>query len=141
VLKLLLWVCELWLDRTVGTDNEPGLKIWDRYFHDLLVDPVRYRYGGPMWVVRSLTRWIPTPDLFIILDGPAHVLQARKQEVTPEETARQLCAYRDLAARLEGSVVVNVARDLDSVISDAATATKACLERKRSMARHDTTGV
>ena len=34
------------------------------------------------------------------IDAPADVIQARKQETTPEETARQVEAYRAMAAKL-----------------------------------------
>ena len=30
--------------------------IFDRYFHDVLVDPRRYRYGGPSWYAKFLAR-------------------------------------------------------------------------------------
>ncbi|MEX1326670.1 MAG: hypothetical protein AB1Z29_07710, partial [Desulfobacterales bacterium] len=55
------------------------LVIFDRYYHDLLVDPYRFRYGGPMRVVQSFSRIVPTPKLVILLDAPAEVLQSRKK--------------------------------------------------------------
>lgn len=73
--------------------------IFDRYFHDLLVDPLRYRYGGPVWAVKLLDRFVPTPDFLLVLDAPTAVIQARANEVTPEETRRQRAAYRDLSQR------------------------------------------
>lgn len=131
ILKLLLWTLELWLDWVFRMRNRPRLTVWDRYFHDLLVDPARYRYGGPMWVPRLLARFVPKPDLFIILDAPAHILQTRKQEVTMQETVRQRSAYRDLVGSLKSAVVLNAALDLDSVISDATNVTLDCLKGKQ----------
>lgn len=131
VLKLLLWTVELWIDWIFRVRDRPQLTVWDRYFHDLLVDPARYRYGGPMWAPRLLTHFVPEPDLFIILDAPAQILQARKQEVTMEESARQRTAYRDLVTTLKSSVIVNAASDLDIVILDATNLTIAYLNRKR----------
>src|SRR5437660_1236549 len=29
--------------------------LFDRYFHDLFVEPLRYRYGGPSWLARLLS--------------------------------------------------------------------------------------
>jgi hypothetical protein len=58
------------------------LVMHDRHFVDALVDPRRYRYGGPSWLLRLIWRIIPKPDLLILLDAPPAVLQGRKQEVS-----------------------------------------------------------
>lgn len=98
------------------------LVIFDRYYHDLLVDPKRFRYGGPMWLVRWLGKLIPQPDLWILLDAPADVLQARKQEVPFEETARQREAYLKLVEGMKNGVVVDASQNLDEVVSDVNAA-------------------
>jgi thymidylate kinase len=71
-----------------------GLVIFDRYFYDLLVDPNRYRYGGPMWAARFLRGFIPKPDLLFVLDASEDVVLSRKQEITAEEIRRQRRAYQ-----------------------------------------------
>ena len=38
------------------------LVIFDRYYHDLLVDSKRYRYKAPRWVTDLAGRFIPLPD-------------------------------------------------------------------------------
>jgi thymidylate kinase len=84
---------------------------------DGLVDPVRYRYTGPRWLLKLIWRLTPKPDLIILLDAPAEVLQARKQEVPFEVTARQRDAYGRLLAELGGGRVVDVSRPLGHVVS------------------------
>ena len=81
--------------------------IFDRYFHDLLVDPTRYRYSAPKFLAKWVAACIPQPDLWIVLDAPLEVLRQRKQEVTSDETARQREAYLALAAVLESAIVVD----------------------------------
>ena len=39
-----------------------GLVFFDRYYHDLLVDPERYRYGGSATLARGLGALVPRPD-------------------------------------------------------------------------------
>ncbi len=129
-LKLLLWTLEMWIDRLFTLRYNSPLEIWDRYYHDVLVDPKRYRYRGPMWLVRAIGWFAPKPDLFVILDAPAEVLQKRKREVTLEETDRQRKAYAALADRLERSVVVDANRPVDMVVSDVAAAIIARLAEK-----------
>lgn len=94
------------------------LVLFDRYYHDILVDPKRYRYGGPMWLARLVGKIIPKPDLFILLDAPPEVLQSRKQEVPFEETARQREAYLELVRGLENGVVVDASMPLDDVVAE-----------------------
>jgi thymidylate kinase len=99
------------------------LVIFDRYFHDLMVDPDRYRYGaGNAWL-KLVGAFIPKPDLWILLDAPSDVIQGRKAEVPEEETARQVSAYRTLFSRLKNAHVVNanqppelVTFDVESII-------------------------
>lgn len=90
----------------------------DRHFIDILVDIKRYRYGGPLWLLRLIWRLIPKPDLIILLDAPPEVLQARKQEVSFEETAEQRRAYLALVRPLRNGHVVNGAQSLDHVVGD-----------------------
>jgi thymidylate kinase len=92
------------------------LVLHDRHLVDALVDPRRYRYAGPLWLLRLLWRLIPKPDLIILLDAPPGVVQARKQEVPFEETARQREAYLSLVGTMRNGHVVDAARPLDHVV-------------------------
>ncbi len=129
-LKLVLWALEMWIDWLFTTRSGSDLEIWDRYYHDVLVDPKRYRYRGPMWLVRAIGWFVPSPDLLIFLDAPTEVLRDRKREVAAEETERQRQAYRSLADRLERSVVIDANQPVDMVVSDVAAAIIARLAEK-----------
>jgi len=101
------------------------LVLFDRYYDDLLIDPKRYRYGGPMGLARWLRRFIPRPDLFLVLDVPVEKLLERKQEVEPEELQRQVKAYRRFALEtpnaflLDGSLPPEeVAREAREILLD-----------------------
>lgn len=102
-----------------------GLVLFDRYYHDLLADPLRYRYGGPAWLARWVGRAVPVPDLFVVLDAPPEVLQARKAEVSPEESAAARAAYLALAADLPDCRVVDCARPLSRVVAEVAALLRA----------------
>lgn len=115
----------LWFDYFVGwwlrvwpKTARSTLVVFDRYYHDILVDPRRYRYGGPMWLARWVGKLIPQPGLWILLDAPAKVLQERKQEVSFEETARQRESYLKLVGAMKNGVVVDASRDLNDVVAD-----------------------
>jgi thymidylate kinase len=123
LVKLGLW----WADYTLLgylADVFPRLRrstlvLFDRYYHDLLADPIRHRYGGPIWLARFVGRGFPQPHLVILLDAPAEVLYARKQEVSLEETARQRDAYLDVVQKLPNGHVVDASKPIPEVVADA----------------------
>ncbi len=95
-----------------------ALIVNDRHFIDILVDPVRYRYGGPTWALKLIQWVMPKPDAIVLLAGPAEILQARKKEVPVEETARQIELYRALVKGRANSHIVNAAQPFDGVMHD-----------------------
>ena len=95
------------------------LTIYDRYYDDIIVDPLRYRNGTPAWVVKLFGLLIPEPELWIILDCPTEVIQARKAEVAPEETERQRQAYLTLAKTKKNCIVLNTNRNVNEISIDA----------------------
>ncbi len=99
------------------------LVLFDRYYDDLLVDPIRYRYGGPMWMIKLMRRFIPRPNLWLILDVPEEEILRRKQEISLKEIRRQRKAYRRLAGELSNAFILDgslapeeVARQAEDII-------------------------
>lgn len=116
LVKIVVWLIEEWY-ANLFQDQEETLLICDRYYHDLLIDPIRYRYGGPQSVAKLVSKLMPQPDLWVLLDAPAEVLQARKQEVSLEETARQRNAYKKFVQHQKAYVVVDASQSLNRVIT------------------------
>jgi serine acetyltransferase len=98
------------------------LVAFDRHFRDLTVDPRRYRYGGSPALARWAARLVPDPDLWVLLDAPGEILQARKREVPPEESARQRRRYLRLAAGRWNAAIVDGAQARDRVAAAAEDA-------------------
>jgi thymidylate kinase len=97
-------------------DRRDALLICDRYYHDLLIDSIRYRYGGPMWVAKLIGKLMPQPDLWVLLDAPVEVLQTRKQEVSWEESERQRQAYKDFVTAQRVHIITESVQSLDRVV-------------------------
>jgi thymidylate kinase len=126
--KILVWLMEEWY-ANLFQDQRETLLICDRYYHDLLVDPIRYRYGGPAWAARLVGELMPQPNLWILLDADPDVLQARKREVPLEETSRQRTAYLAFVRDQKYYLIVDASQPLDRVIADVANGiTKAPVE-------------
>ena len=125
-LTSLLKLIYYWFDYNLGywLKIRPALVrstfvLFDRYYDDLLVDPRRYRYGGPMWAAKLLCCFIPRPDLWIILDVPEEEIFRRKQEMPLEEVRRQREAYRRLAAELPNAFLIDGSLPLKEVARQA----------------------
>ena len=93
--------------------------ISDRYYNDLLADPIRYRYGASRRLARWAFRFFPKPDLVFVLTGTPEVIHPRKEEVSLEELRKQLMRYHTLASSLgDKGRLINVDRSLDEVITE-----------------------
>lgn len=95
-----------------------ALVVFDRYFDDLGIDPVRLRRRGPMALAKRLSGLLPQPGLCILLDAPPAITQARKREVPPDETARQRAAFLTLVRGRGAAQVVDGSQPLDEVVTD-----------------------
>jgi thymidylate kinase len=114
------------MDFTIGyvVSAHPALArseaiIFDRYFHDLLIDPKRYRYAGPTWLPQLLSRWIPPRQaIFVILDADEELILSRKQELPLHELKRQRLGYKEFAARTPYAMIVTTDKPLDGIVSE-----------------------
>lgn len=119
--KLGLW----WADYALGyvMDIFPRLVrstlvLFDRFYDDLLVDPRRYRFGGPLGLARMVGRCIPRPELVIFLDAPPELVRARKPGAGLGNAIPQRHAYISLVRGLRNGHVVDASRPLDKVVAD-----------------------
>lgn len=116
----------MWLDWLVGyfvlirRRREQGiLVVADRHsLLDILVDPLRYRYGGsPRWV-ETAVRLLPMPDAVLLLDAPTAVLQSRKQELSVAQTAQLRQNYLKLVQAYPSGSVVDASQPVAQVVAD-----------------------
>ena len=98
-----------------------SLALFDRFIHDILVDPVRYRMGRLRWWMRVMLSLAPRPDLLIVVTAPATVIHSRKQEVPFDETERQISAYRELAKGFPFAIVIENTSTPEAAIKTALT--------------------
>ena len=120
VLKLSWLGLNWWIGwfRFLRRQAKCGLLIFDRYHADLIVDPRRYRYGGPMWLARLVSQCLPQPDIVFYLDAPPEILLSRKNEVPEAALEKSRAAYLRLAGESPIIHVIDAARPLDEVVGD-----------------------
>jgi thymidylate kinase len=106
--------------------------IMDRYYYDIIVDPVRYGFNLPKWLLKLPLRFIPQPDLTIYLDNEPEELYKRKQELPVSELKRQVEAWREFIPSLPNARIVTTDKPLEDVVHEV---TKLVLERRAEMTR------
>jgi len=98
------------------------LVLIDRFYYDFFVDQRRYRLRLPQALVRLGLFFLKKPDMVVLLDAPAEVLQKRKQEVPLAETERQRAAYLALVRSLRNGRVVDATQPHEKVGADISRA-------------------
>jgi thymidylate kinase len=111
--------------------------VFDRYFHDVLVDPLRFRYGGTRWLSSFLCRFVPLPDLIFVLDANEDALLTRKTEVPRDELRRQREAYRRLHLDRSRICLIQTESGIDTVRHQASQALVDLMSRRFSQLRPD----
>jgi thymidylate kinase len=110
VLFLLGFFLDFWVGHILRVRpllTRSGLVIFDRYYYDILVDPKRYRYAGPKWLLRVMALLLPGRDeLVLVLDAPEEVILSRKRQLSEEELRRMRVDYRQLNMRLKQSHLI-----------------------------------
>ena len=68
--------------------------VFDRYPHDLLVDPLRYRFKLNKKLAAFMLNFLPLPDLWINMSGNSNVIWKRKKEIKQHIIKKQLKSYK-----------------------------------------------
>lgn len=97
------------------------LILGERYYRDVLVDPVRYGFALPVSLMSALGRLVPEPDLTILLAAEPAVIHARKQELEIPEIQRQLARYRQHGGGRARLIEVSTEQPVDAVVEEIST--------------------
>jgi thymidylate kinase len=101
--------------------SQSSLVLFDRYLADVIVDPLRYRYGGSPRLVQAIWKVVPKPDLIVLLDVPPEILQRRKQEVLFGESERSRNEYLTLVRNISYANVIDASQPLNVVSASVNT--------------------
>lgn len=99
-----------------------ALVIFDRYYYDIIVDPLRSRIKLPSWLIKLFLPLIPKPDVTIYLDASPETLYKRKPELPITELSRQINEFRELILNLPNPVIVSTEKSLDEVVYEVSSA-------------------
>lgn len=105
------------------------LIVGERYFADVVVNPQRYGFALPSWLLRLGARLVPNPDVTILLVNEPDVVHARKPELSSESISEQMQRYREelphwgqsRTVRTDGSPADVAARISHLIVQECAT--------------------
>ena len=110
--KLLIWLVIYRLFFFYNLKKKNQIIIFDRYVHDILIDPVRYRFNLSTNTIKKLIKFFPNPNLWIILKVKPSVAYNRKKEISLKETKRQCIKYLKFAKIKKNSIVINTNKNI-----------------------------
>jgi thymidylate kinase len=122
--KLVYWLLDCWYGYWIAVrSRRRKLVMSDRYYPDILVDPRRYRLPeSSLGFARWLVTLAPHPDLCVLLDAPAEVVQCRKCEVSLSESRRQRLAYVAMLHSRPHSLLVDASGSVNKVAQEVCAA-------------------
>ena len=81
--------------------------IFDRYAHDILIDPLRYKHKLPKKLTYFLLNFFPKPDLWIFLNPSIKTIKSRKLELSDDELRRQIKEYSNFFKKEKNVLTLN----------------------------------
>ncbi len=108
--KMILFAIDYWWGYTISVypaKVRSTLVIFDRHFYDMIVDPTRYRLPQDFLPAKLFTKFIPKPDIWLVLDAPAALLVSRKGELDLVSAEVLTNRYRAMAMKLPNGNLVN----------------------------------
>ena len=74
-------------------EKNKNIYIFDRYAHDILIDPLRYKHSLSQSLTKFILKFFPKPNLWIFLDPSLKTIKSRKYELPDSELRRQIRDY------------------------------------------------
>jgi thymidylate kinase len=119
--SLIRWAYYM-LDYTLGfhikvaPKVKAGSCIWifDRYYYDYLIDPLRSRVKLPKSFLKFGQFIIPEPDIIICLGTDPEIIHKRKPELPFGEVKRQVKELKMFCANHESSIWIDTSKSINA---------------------------
>jgi len=124
--SLLRWFY-YWFDYLIGYQlvfrpqmAKKSVIVIDRYYYDFEFDHGQKNVKLPGWLIRSMQRLLPSPEIVIHVDtDTASVLSRRSDEVDEQEIDRQRTALKSITKRLRSAGTVDGSQSSESATNQA----------------------
>ena len=89
------------------------LIINDRYYHDVIIDPSRYRIGYFKKFLNFIFQLLPEPDLIIILNVKYSSLIKRKNELSLKQIKVSTLRYKNYKKKYKNCYIINTNKTIE----------------------------
>jgi thymidylate kinase len=89
--RLLSWLISYKFFFFINKNHK--IYIFDRYAHDIIIDPLRYKHNLSKNLTKLILSFFPKPDLWIFLKPTQKTINSRKHELSEAESRRQMKEY------------------------------------------------
>jgi thymidylate kinase len=93
--------------------KKSSIWIFDRYYYDYLIDQKRARINLPKWIIKTISFFIPKPDLIICLGTNPKKIYERKPELDLVEIERQINELKLLSNKLKNAHWVDTGNSIE----------------------------
>ena len=107
IIKLFFWLIEYKFFYLIYSKKENQLIIFDRYVHDILVDPIRYQVSLSNKILKKIVNLFPEPDIWFVLNAKPKTIFKRKNELSIKEISRQNNLYKKIFKNINKAVLIN----------------------------------
>jgi hypothetical protein len=114
VVIIVLWLLREWLSQLIGKKNDT-LRIFNNYYHDLLIDPIKYRYNGPLWIARLVGKLLPSPDLWVLLDPGMEGAHSNNHNIFSAEAQKMLDTYRSFVKTRKRYIILDAHQSVNTI--------------------------
>lgn len=104
--------------------------IFDRYYYDYYIDPLRSKTVLPNWIFRIGEFFVPSPDIILCLGGSPKKIYERKPETSFEEVSKQSERLRKFCKRRNNAFWIDTTGDKELSINNAMKVIISVMERR-----------
>lgn len=130
IIKLIQWILLYRIKRFAHGHRNVTVRFWDRYYHDLFIDPRRYRVGLRTQILELLAKFVPKPDAFIVLDVSPKVAYSRKQEIDFSDLVVIREGYLQFASQTKHVRVVSTEQDIAHSANEVVEFVTAMMQKR-----------
>lgn len=90
-IRIISWLISYKFFFTIN--NNYKIYLFDRYAHDILIDPLRYKHNLSKNLTKFILSFFPTPNLWVFLNTDTKTIKSRKCELSDNELKHQIQNY------------------------------------------------
>ena len=105
--KLFYWLLIFWIYFLFNFKKKKKIFFFDRYPHDILIDPLRYRIKFPNTFLQKILDFFPKPNYWIFMTGEPKKVWLRKKEIEFKVLKKQINKYAELKKTFRNSISIS----------------------------------